>query len=192
MKINKIVIALNEQIFLEFCKTLDIKNIKTNEDIIIWEKDRENAEWEEESLIIVHGKDIAKTVDFVKSTFIYIEKIILANSANILSNGELQKWDVIIPNTFLWNNGSTIFVENMIWEDYDLNNFWLVLNWMCGEKKSSNEESKEEFLADIESEYVYSYLQLLQSEELLEKTIVTLQIWEESYTNLIAVSDMSL
>ncbi|MCD5380629.1 hypothetical protein LR004_01770 [Candidatus Gracilibacteria bacterium] len=192
MKVNKIVIALNEKIFLEFCKTLDIKNIKTNEDIIIGEKNRENSEGEEESLIIVHGKDIQKTVDFVKSTFIYIEKIILANSANILSNGELQKGDVIIPNTFLGNNGKTIFVENMIGEDYDLNNFGLALNGMCVENNTSNKEVVDEFLADVTSENIFLYLQLLQSEELLEKTIVTLQIGEENYTNLIAVSDMSL
>lgn len=192
MKVNKIIIALNEKIFLEFCKALDIKNIKTNENIIIWEKERTNWEWEEESLIIVHGKDIEKTVLFVKSTFIYIEKIILANSAKILSNWELQEWDVIIPNTFTSNTGKTIFVENLIWEDYDLNSFWLVLNWMCAERQESNNEVKEEFLADVDSENIFGYLQSLQSEELLEQTIVTLQIWEENYTNLIAVSDMSL
>ncbi len=188
MKINKIVIALNEQIFLEFCKTLDIKNIKTNEDTIIWEKDRNNSEWEEEILTIIHWKDIAKTLYFIKSTYILIDKIILTNSANILSNWELQEWDVIVPNTFIADSWDAKFLESTIWEDYDLKSFWLVLNGICSD---SNSEA-DEFQADIVSEWIYNYLTLLEKEELFSKVSVVLQIWKKSYTNLIAVSDMSL
>jgi hypothetical protein len=54
MKNNKIIIAETEKIFLEFCKRLDIKDIKTSEEIIIASKIRENSDLEEESLVIVH------------------------------------------------------------------------------------------------------------------------------------------
>ncbi len=188
MKNNKIIITLSEQIFLEFCKTLEIKDIKTNDDIIIAKKSRENPEWEEEDLVIVHWKSISKTVDFIKSSYILIEKIILVNSAKILSNWELQEWDVIVPNTFLSQIWEAKFLKTTIWEDYDLKKFGLVLSGIC----SDTNENSQEFQADIVSEWIYSYLSFLEKEELLSKTTVILQIWEKDYTNMIAVSDMSL
>jgi len=50
MKNNKIIIAETEKIFLEFCKELKISNIKTNDDIIVAEKNQED----EINLVIVH------------------------------------------------------------------------------------------------------------------------------------------
>ncbi len=188
MKNNKIIIAHKESIFLEFCKTLDIKNIKTNEDIIIGEKCRDTPQWEEENIIVIHWKGIEKTIDFIKSSYILIEKIILADSADILSNSELQKWDIIVPNTFISKNWNTIFLENTVWKDYDLKKFWLILNGICADKKDQSKE----FQADIENKWIYNYLTLLKKEELLSKAHVILQIWEEDYTHLIAVSDMSI
>jgi len=47
-----------------------------------------------------------------------------------------------------------------------------------------------EFQADIKSENSFRYLKFLESENLLEKTIVVSQIWEEDFTNLVAVIDM--
>jgi len=197
MKNNKIIITASEAIFLEFCKILEIKDIKTNEDIIIATKPRENWEWEEELLIVVHWKSVSKTVDFIKSSYILIDKIIITNSAKILSNWELKDWDVIVPNTFIAEHPQsllskekrkTFFLETTIWEDYDLKKFGLVLSGIC----SDNNRDSEEFQADIVSEWVYNYLSFLEKEELLSKTTVILQIWESDYTNLIAVSDMSI
>ena len=186
MKNNKIIIAGSEQIFLEFCKSLDIKDIKTNEDIIIATKERESSEWEEENLVIVHGKDILKTVEFIKNGYILIEKIVICNSAKILSNWELKTWDIIIPNTFISKSWETKFLDNTIWKDYDMNNFGLMLSGISSE----NEAKKDEFEADIRAENIFIYLKALESEKLLEKTIVVSQIWEEGYVNLVAVSDM--
>lgn len=186
MKNNKIIIAESEKIFLEFVKSLDIKDIKTNDEIIIWEKNRENSESEEENLVVVHWKDILKIVEFIKSKYILIEKIIICNSAKILSNWELKLWDIVIPNTFISKSWKTKFLDNTIWKDYDMNNFWLMLSGICSE----NEWNEDEFEADIKAENIFIYLKALESEELLEKTIVASQIWEENFVNLVAVSDM--
>jgi hypothetical protein len=86
MKNNKIIIAETEKIFLEFVKSLDIKDVKTSEEIIIATKIRENSDKEEENLVIIHGKNIEKTIEFIKNNYILIEKIIICNSAKILSN----------------------------------------------------------------------------------------------------------
>ena len=70
MKNNKIIIAETEKIFLAFVKSLDIKDIKTDENIIIATKTRENSEKEEENIVVIHGKDILKTVEFIKNKYI--------------------------------------------------------------------------------------------------------------------------
>jgi hypothetical protein len=182
---------------LEFCKSLDIKDIKTSDNIIIATKTREDSEWEEQDLVIIHWKEIIKTIEFIKNKYILIEKIIICDNAEIFSNSELKSWDVVIPNTFISahpqplpnKEGSrTIFLENTIWKDYDLNNFWLLLNWICSEE----EIDESEFQADVKSENIFIFLLALENEELLEKTTVVLQIGEENYINLIAVSDMMI
>ncbi|MDQ7008866.1 MAG: hypothetical protein Q9M94_01075 [Candidatus Gracilibacteria bacterium] len=186
MQNNKIIIAESEKIFLEFIKSLDIKDIKTNEEIIIGEKNRENSDGEEENLVVIHGKDILKTIEFVKNNYILIEKILICNKASILSNGELKTGDIIIPNTFISKSGETKFLDNTIGKDYDMNNFGLMLSGISSEKNGEENE----FEADISSKNIFIYLKALDSEELLEKTIVISQIGEENYINLVAVSDM--
>ena len=186
MKNNKIIIAEKEKIFLEFCKNLDIKDIKTNDDIIIGTKSIKNEEGEDENLIIIYGKDILKTIEFIKNNYILIEKIIIANTAEVLSNSEIKDWDIIIPNTFISKAGETKFLDSTIGKDYDMKKFGLMLSGICSE--DSWKES--EFQADIKSENVFKFLKALESEELLEKTIVVSQIWEKNYDNLIAISDM--
>ena len=187
MKNNKIIIAETEKIFLAFVKSLDIKDIKTDNNIIIATKIRENSEKEEENLVIIYGKDVLNTIEFIKNKYIIIDKIIVSNNATVLSNWELKSWDIVVPNTFISNLWETKFLDNTIWKDYDMNNFGLMLSGIASEKS----ENENEFEADIKIENIFTYLKSLDSEELLEKTIVVSQISEENdYTNLVAVADM--
>ncbi len=190
VKNNKIIITQTETIFLEFVKSFNIKNIKTDEDIILGEFSRENEDKEEENIVIIHWKNIIKTVEFIKNKYILIEKIVISSSAEILSNWELKTWDIIIPNTFISKNWETIFLDNTtIWKDYDMSNFGLMLSWIASEK--SWEEN--EFEADIKTENIFTYLISLKSEELLQKTIVISQIEDENnFKNLVAVVDMMI
>ena len=113
----------------------------------------------------------------------------MTGDTQIFSNKELKKSDIIIPNTFISKSGETIFIENTIWKDYDMNKFWLMLSWIC----SDNKEEKQEFQADIFSQNIFIYLNSIDSEKLLEKTIVISQIEEQgSYSNLVAVTDMMI
>lgn len=196
MKIHKIILALNEQIFLEWCKILGITNIKTNEDIIIWEKDI-TVEWSDEtSLTIIHWKDPQKVTQYISSNFIHVEKLIISNGSKIVSNWELQTSDIIIPNTCIWEKDATIFLEETVWNDYDLNNFWLILNWIStsvNPEKINNDNNEDEFIADVYSENIFSYLKLIEWDDKITQSIVILQIWgEDSYKNLISICDMTL
>ena len=196
MKIHKIILALNEKIFLEWCKILGITNIKTNEDIIIWEKDI-TIEWSDEtSLTIIHWKDPQKVTEYTSSNFIHVEKLIITNGSKIVSNWELQTSDIIIPNTCIWEKDDTIFLEEIVWNDYDLNNFWLILNGIftsVDPEKINDDNNEDEFIADVYSENIFTYLKLIEYDDKIIQTVVILQVWwEESYKNLISICDMSL
>lgn len=198
MKINKILIAETEKLFLDFAKKLGFKDIKTNEDIIMSEKSSTSEDNEEENTVLIYSKNILKLVDFIKNKYIVIDKILICNSAEILSNTELKSWDIIIPNTFIWTHphplpnkegSNIIFLESTIWKDYDMKNFGLILNWIC----SDNKDNQGEFEADIYSENIFTYLKAIKSEELLDKTIVLSEVDEESdFSNLIAIADMMI
>lgn len=193
MKINKIIIAETEKIFLDFAKKLNFKNIKASEEIIYSEKEKIWEDNEEENIVLIYWKEIEKVIDFIKENYIVIEKIIIAWIAWILSNTELQKNDVIVPNTFISKKWETIFLDNTtIGKDYDMKKFWLILNGIC----SSNTDEKNlwnEFEADIKSEIIFSYLEKLKEENLLDKAIVVFQIEEDKdFTNLLAIIDMML
>ncbi len=193
MQIHKIIVTLDEKIFLEWCKTLWITDIKTNDDIIIGQKKQADIEHDEVILVIIHWKDPVKTTEYISSHYIHIQKLLLLNSAKILSNGELQDGDVIIPNTFIGKNDETVFLEETVGTDYDLNSFGLILNWIAScVEPTDDEQNSEEFLADVYSENIFTYLKLLQADDKIASISVMLQIWTTDYKNVIAVSDMSL
>ena len=198
MKINKIIIAETEKIFLDFAKKLGFKDIKTNENIIMSEKSSTSEDNEEENTVLIYSKDILKLIDFIRNKYIVIEKILICNNVKILSNTELKSWDIIIPNTFIWTHpqpfpnkeeSNIIFLESTIWKDYDMKNFGLILNWIC----SDNKNKQGEFEADVFSENIFTYLKAIKSEDLLEKTTVLSEVDEESdFSNLIAIADMMI
>jgi len=185
MKINKIIIAENKEIFLDFVKKLDFKNIKTTQDVIFWEKERENS-GEKENLVLVYSEDEKKVIEFLENKYIYVEKYIFVWIAEILSNKELLYKDIIIPNTFIWKQNKTYFLDSIIWKDYDMKRFWLILNWICAESSSE----KLEFQADIKSQKVFKYLEIFSKKDLLEKFIVIFQVGEGDFENLVAITDM--
>ena len=189
MKTHKIILALDEAIFLSGCKTLGIQNIKTNDDIIIWEKPG-NAE--DNIICIIHWKDIQKTTDYVLTHFISIEKILILSDATIVSNSELKQWDIIIPNTFTWRKDEVIFNENTIGTDYDLKNFGLIVNGICTSSQKNTENGWDDFVADIYSKSIFSYVSQLSTTDRITEYNVILQIWWDDYINLISICDMSL
>jgi hypothetical protein len=190
MNVNNIIITLSESLFLWFVKMLSFTDIKTSDDIIIAKKEMTTSTWDTEFLVIIHWKSPIKTVDFVKNSYIYIEKILLCNSAHVLSNDEFLDWDIMIPNTFTHKECPPLFIENTIWEDYNFTTFGLVLNWICS--NSHNTIGTNSFEADISSEWIYPYLEHLKKEWLFDSTKVILQIWDSEFKNLVAVAEMSI
>lgn len=61
-----------------------------------------------------------------------------------ISNLDVQIWDVFMPNTFIQHDmylpfdwphldyaKKPIFLDYAVWDNYDLNKFWLILSWVC-------------------------------------------------------------
>lgn len=140
-----------------------------------------------ENIVLVYSSinNFVNAINFVKENYI-LQKIILLWFSKILRNQDMEAWDIIIPNTFLdanWEN--PIFLDYAIWENYDLNIFWLILNWvlydMWVEKThcwsncncSSGEDiNNEEFSGDVKDMASYKFLKFLLEDDLELTTVI--------------------
>lgn len=136
---------------------------------------------ETENLVFVYFKKefTIEVINFVKENYILF-KIVIIWYSQIVRNQDLDAWDIILPNTFIdssWNN--PIFLDYAVWENYDLNKFWLILNWICMDKDcecskcdiDNSNEISEEFVSDIIDCSTYKILTNLEKED-TEKTVV--------------------
>ena len=79
---------------------------------------------------------------------------------------DIKDGDVTLPNSFISTENKTpIFLEYAIWESYDLKKFWLILSWLCITWDLIE-------AADINDEDSFDVLTILNSNNLLEKTVV--------------------
>lgn len=130
-------------------------------------------EWEKEKIIFVYfnKNDITKVIEYLNENFI-VEKYVIIWFSKIVRNHDLQAGDIVLPNTIIDNKWEhPIFIDYAVWENYDLNKFWLVLNWVCMEKIcncnhcDTTEEVSEEFLPDIEDCNTYKVLSSFTKDE---------------------------
>lgn len=120
-----------------------------------------------------------------------IEKILYLDIAKNLIDSEMLPWDVIIPHTYISKWKNPIFLENTLWEEYNLEKFILYLSWVCSSWEDSTKES-DDFLWDIEQTDAYNLMMYLKDKGLLELT--TWAFWvslEDEHTNFLsAVADL--
>ncbi len=180
MKNNKIIIALNEKIFLNFVKSFWIQSIKTWDFFLLWE-----IEKEENKISVFYWSDKTKIIQFILENYLNIFKIVIAWQSEEYLGIELNDSDIICPNTFTSESKETIFLEYAIWENFDLEKFKVSLSWICSDKKWE--------VQDVVCSQIFDYLEILKKEDLLEKTAVFINIWESSnYENLFNIVDLAL
>jgi len=182
MELVKIII-IDLQDYLELIiKRFNLQKIENDKWIIIHEWNRKSEEWNEKIVLILcwlWKENIKKNMEYILENYIP-NKIINLWLSNILNNIDLKWWDIIIPNTFIHSNleWNGIFLENVSWNNYDLNNFWLIMNWIC----LSNQESFIEYKKstdftinnwiDIYDNSAFFILSIAQEKELLENCLV--------------------
>ena len=187
MILSKLIIVEEKEI-LDFYMSLKSYSIVDNDlGLYIYTLELESEEWTEREVLVYSEDTFYKTLDYVFENY-QIDNVTIAWKADIVSNIDLKHEDVILPNTFLkwWEN--PIFLDNTIWENYDLKVFWLVLNWVCD---SDLENNKDIDFVDISDNKTYDILRYLHTNnlELLEKTIVLKIVWNyEKVDNLYNVT----
>lgn len=203
MKINKAIItAMKEEADL-IIEKYNLKETKKLKNITIFEWDRDGEEWPEHLILVLAW--IWKIQAAIATTYLLenymVEKIVNIWIAWNLDNTDVRVWDVFIPNTFIQHDmylpfeGShldyakkAIFLENNIWENYDLTKFGLLLNWVCltWDQFIDNEEKvaqlRETYWADLCEMEAFAILSVAREYEMLEKCVVIKAVsdWADS------------
>lgn len=169
---NKIIFTTDENVKNALISKFDFKIEKNPEyEIYSWTRETEESL---DNLILVYSKinNIKETFSYIKENYL-IQKFLLIWVSDIVRNQDIETWDIMIPNSFIdqkWNN--PIFLEYAVWENFDLNKFWLILNWVCSENISGQEIiNSDQFYSDIMDDDSYKFLNNLAPEE-IEITVV--------------------
>lgn len=193
MNLTKAIItAMKEEAEL-IIKKFNLKETKSLKNIKIFEWTRSWDDWEENLILVLWW--IWKIQAAIATTYLLenysVDKIINIWIAGNLTGNDLKVWDVLLPNTFIqqdmylpfeWSHldyaKKPIFLEYAIWENYDLQKFWLILNWVCvtGDEFVDKEERisklRVDFWADICEMEAFSILSVAREYNMLDKCIV--------------------
>lgn len=193
MNLTKAIItAMKEEAEL-IIKKFNLKETKSLKNIKIFEWTRSWDDWEENLVLVLWW--IWKIQAAIATTYLLenysVDKIINIWIAGNLTGNDLKVWDVLLPNTFIqqdmylpfeWSHldyaKKPIFLEYAIWENYDLQKFWLILNWVCvtGDEFVDKEERisklRVDFWADICEMEAFSILSVAREYNMLGKCVV--------------------
>ena len=193
MNLTKAIItAMKEEADL-IIKKFGLKETKSLKNIKIFEWTRSWEDWEENLVLVLWW--IWKIQAAIATTYLLenysVDKIINIWIAGNLTGNDLKVWDVLLPNTFIqqdmylpfeWSHldyaKKPIFLEYAIWENYDLQKFWLILNWVCvtGDEFVDKEERisklRVDFWADICEMEAFAILTTAREYGILDKCIV--------------------
>lgn len=187
-----IVTAMKEEADL-IIKKFDLKETKSLKNIKIFEWTRVWDDWEENIVLVLWW--IWKIQAAIATTYLLenysVDKLINIWIAWNLTGNDLKVWDVILPNTFVqqdmylpfeWEHldyaKKPIFLEYAIWENYDLQKFWLILNWVCAtwdefvDNRDRMLELRNDFWADICEMEAFAILTIAREYGILDKCIV--------------------
>lgn len=187
-----IVTAMKEEADL-IIKKFGLKETKSLKNIKIFEWTRVWDDWDENIVLVLWW--IWKIQAAIATAHLLenysVDKLVNIWIAWNLTGNDLKVWDVILPNTFIqqdmylpfeWEHldyaKKPIFLEYAIWENYDLQKFWLILNWVCvtGDEFVDKEERisklRVDFWADICEMEAFAILTTAREYGILDKCIV--------------------
>lgn len=154
MILTKIILSSNQRILEIAIAKYSLDTMKNENDLKVYEWIILNDDENEKIVFIKIENNIDLIFSHIEENYIY-QKIINIDDSKIFLNFELKSGDIVIPNTFttLENESKAYFVDSVVWENYDLLKFWLVLNGIClsvwNKKVEDLEDLKEDFYADI-------------------------------------------
>ena len=193
VKLTKAIITAMKEEAEIIIKKFDLKETNKLKNIKIFEGKRVGDEWEENIILVLAW--IGKIQASIATTYLLenysVDKIINIWIAGNVSGTDLKIWDVVLPNTFIqhdmylpfeWEHldyaKKPIFLEYAVWENYDLQKFWLMLNWVCvtWDEFIDNEEKISDlrinFWADVCEMEAFAILSVAREYDMLDKCIV--------------------
>lgn len=199
---TKIILSSNQRILEIAIAKYSLEKINNENNIVLYETIILNWEEKEKLVFIKIEKNIDLIFSHLEENYIY-SQIINIDESKIFLNFELKSGDIVIPNTFtgLNDENKAFFVDSIVWENYDLVKFGLILNGIClsvwNKKVDDLEELKEDFYADIID--INSYDLIGKNTKLNNDSIfsaIKIVIWDdeefldEYYINALNVLDL--
>lgn len=193
LKLTKAIITAMKEEAEIIIKKFDLKETNKLKNIKIFEGKRVGDDGEENIILVLAW--IGKIQASIATTYLLenysVDKIINIWIAGNISGTDLKIWDVVLPNTFIqhdiylpfeWEHldyaKKPIFLEYAVWENYDLQKFWLMLNWVCvtWDEFIDNEEKISDlrinFWADVCEMEAFAILSVAREYDMLDKCIV--------------------
>lgn len=199
----KIVLTTNKKILNIAISNYNLEKIINEYDLDIYEW---NLAQNEETEKIVFARydinNIELLFQYISENYIY-QKIVEIDDSKIFLNFELKSGDIVIPNTFisLKDENKAFFYDIVIWENYDLLKFWLVLNGIClsvwDKKVDDLQDLKEDFYADIIDKNSYDLIEkntLLNNDSVFSSIKIVVseddEFIDEYYLNAFNILDL--
>ena len=203
MQLTKVIITAMKEEADQIIKRFWLKEVNKKKNIVIYEWKRESEDWNDKIVLVLSW--IWKIQSTMAITYILEnyspDKIVNIWIAWNLNNTDSKIGDVFLPNSFIqhdiylpfeWEHldyaKKAIFLDYAVWENYNLEKFWLVLNWVCltWDQFIDDEEKvkqlREEYSADICEMEAFAILSVAKEYDMLDKCVVIKAIsdWADS------------
>ena len=208
MQLTKAIITAMEEeadLIIKKYNLTEVKSDKIPKTVKIFEWERKDYNEETTDKIVLVLAWIGKIAATLATTYLLenydVNKIINIWIAWNISDEDVKIWDVFIPNTFIkhdlylpfeWEHldyiKKPIFLENSVWENFDLTKFGLILNWVCLtwsqfiDDEVIKKELKEKHAWDIVEMEAFAVLSVARAYDMLDKCIVIKAVsdWADS------------
>ncbi len=179
----KIIQTNNNNIKNEIIKTFNLDLKEKIDDLEIYSKLIDEA-----NIVLIFGENIKNIISYAMKNFEVIQFFHLWTALS-LDDLDTLFWDVMIPNTFINKDNEALFLEYLVDKNYDLKNFWLLLNWICLtlENDIKDEDELEEIIqnysAEIFDKESFFILEELEKNQLIDKSCIIKIVWnDEEFT----------
>lgn len=169
----KIITTSDENIKKEIITTLWLESKEKQNNIEIYSK----LDVDSNIVFIYFQNNFEAVVKYAKENF-EIVKFFHIGNALPLDTLDVSLWDVMVPNTFINKENEVVFLEYLVEKNYDLKNFWLLLNGICMslENDIKDEEELEEIITNYSAEIFdkesFSLAKTLEEESLLKESCI--------------------
>lgn len=173
----KVIYTTNNDIEKKLVNFFNLTKVKTDE-VNIYSKLENDF-----NIVLINEENINKWFDYLLKNYEIINFIWVWFSLP-LDTLELNFWDIIIPNTFINQKNEVVFLESITTSNYDLNSFWLILNWICISiqtefKDESDFDKLKDFQAQIYDKESFEIAKTLKENNLDKNSLIIKIVWKD-------------